>query len=1008
MTRVINPKKKFNPTHRSAGLNKGVELENIHWHQEKPVDSGGQPIDLTQYEILDCTGKKALNVINGCLEKTQINWLPICVDNITQYTANIIIWNKISNIETYKTLFLIDGIVTDVQPTGNIVYRECNSFKREYIAHVSGCIETQLPIGCRSSVSIFNFSDTDMVGFTITANDGNGNFTIIQEQTNQTAHDRFLLMLNEVSQPDTRVEENIGNGLMYFYLHNGNVTNIISISPTEVQFDFHVEPGVTDIPSALPMPCVDVISNSEYQNTASQLKSLYESAPLNILQPNSGIPLTFTLTNYQLELESVFIPAKQILYNNEDGTLTEEYRALGDINTILPFNPLVDKFGTKCESESILPVPFQVFCLKKPSQTVSTPGSVTVDTQNSLSGLEQSNFANYPSAILPIPSQITVTTDLLNSVPQDAFGVNFSNSTLTANDLVYKVSFGIKIDQASGDTTDTVQDAIGGGVYDNAGNVLGGTFTVTPPNAVLQGNLGYISLGSGHSVGVTYDFTFELYTPQPGNDLRVFFGFDDIDVGSTQNGIYTIEQVNILYNTTTTIPGEEFQVAEIRYSDGTREFKKEIDNTTVIYDNTVDTLSFGKCENITLIFSEKETCGTIDGSTSIYDLIKVIGRDPSTGFIVTSHYEYLNGTIVTGIVNENCDCSCNTICEQPLNCNPITDFSITQTELDCLLSNGFTLENLCTMNSTNVYTELTNLGCKDCVACSVEGDGFGNYEIVNGILQRVDGSFSLGSLQLTGDQGSGPCPSIDKYEYFYQGVKVTGTNDYILIESGNDITNYPINPPTIHPVGTAPYYLNATQLDTANYTYSFIFTYKRFGCPPLVFELQIIPSDLNRRCDAYNQWINGATYLFGDKGGDINGYDALMNNLGLPALAGAPRKLRYLVESININGNLWSGQFVDILVPTANWQQVLANGINAIVGQNILSYNGVWQVSYNTAWSTFHIVLSEWADDHNNGFVRIGGGWAFRLNNGVMEDGIGTNQDASSGSFKELISCVDL
>ena len=45
MTRVINPKKKFNPTHRSAGLNKGVELENIHWHQEKPVDSGGQPID---------------------------------------------------------------------------------------------------------------------------------------------------------------------------------------------------------------------------------------------------------------------------------------------------------------------------------------------------------------------------------------------------------------------------------------------------------------------------------------------------------------------------------------------------------------------------------------------------------------------------------------------------------------------------------------------------------------------------------------------------------------------------------------------------------------------------------------------------------------------------------------------------------------------------------------------------------------------------------------------------
>lgn len=1001
MTRVINPKKKFNPTHRSAGLNKGVELENIHWHQEKPVDSGGQPIDLTQYEILDCSGKKALNVINGCLEKTQINWLPICVDNITQYTANIIIWNKISNIETYKTLFLIDGIVTDVQPIGNIVYRECNSFKKEYIAHVSGCIETQLPIGCRSSVSIFNFSDTDMVGFTITANDGNGNFTIIQEQTNQTAHDRFLLMLNEVSQPDTRVEENIGNGLMYFYLHNGNVTNVTSISPTEVQFDFHVEPGVTDIPSALPMPCVDVISNSEYQNTASQLKSLYESAPLNILQPNSGIPLTFTLTNYQLELESVFIPAKQILYNNEDGTLTEEYRALGDINTILPFNPLVDKFGTKCESESILPVPFQVFCLKKPSQTVSTPGSVTVDTQNSLNGLEQSNFANYPSAVLPIPSQIIVTTDLLNSVPQDAFGINFSNSTLTANDLVYKVSFGIKIDQASGDTTDTVQDAIGGGVYDNAGNVLGGTFTVTPPNAVLQGNLGYISLGTGHSVGITYDFTFELYTPQPGNDLRVFFGFDDIDVGSTQNGIYTIEQVNILYNTTTTIPGEEFQVAEIRYSDGTREFKKEIDNTAVIYDNAVDTLSFGKCENITLIFSEKETCGTIDGSTSIYDLIKVIGRNPSTGFIVTSHYEYLNGTIVTGIVNENCDCTCNTICEPALNCNPIIDFSLTQTELDCLLTNGFTLENLCTMTSTDVYTELTNLGCKDCNTCG-QGDEIGGYQIIDGVP-----SWTLGMSELiyTGSNIDGICPTQDKYDYFYHALKVNGTNDFIAFEPGNSPGTYPINPPIIHPIGTAPYYINGTQLDTTNYTYSSVITYKRKGCPPYVstFPANII---LPRRCDAYAAWINGGETV--DKGGDVNDYDTLMNLLGLPTLVGSPRTLRYLVESININGNQWNGQFIDIPVPTANWQQVLANGINAIVGQTILSYNGIWQVSYNPSWSIFHIVLSEHADDHNSGFTNIGGGWAFRLNAGVMEDNIGVTDLSGASNWYQLINCVDL
>ena len=220
---------------------------------------------------------------------------------------------------------------------------------------------------------------------------------------------------------------------------------------------------------------------------------------------------------------------------------------------------------------------------------------------------------------------------------------------------------------------------------------------------------------------------------------------------------------------------------------------------------------------------------------------------------------------------------------------------------------------------------------------------------------------------------------------------------------------YPINPPTIHPIGTAPYYINGTQLDTTNYTYSGVITYKRKGCPPHVstFPANII---LPRRCDTYNQWINGATYLFGDKGGDINGYDNLMNLIGLPALVGSPRALRYLIESININGNVWNGQFIDIPVPTANWQQVLANGINAIVGQTILSYNGIWQVSYNPSWSIFHIVLSEHADDHNSGFTNISsGGWAVRLNAGVMEDNIGVNPDLSGGiNWYQLINCVDL
>ena len=138
MTRVINPKKKFNPTHRSAGLNKGVELENIHWHQEKPVDSGGQPIDLTQYEILDCSGKKALNVIDGCIQKTNISWIPICINNQIQYMSTLLLWDKISNVEVYKNLFLINGIITEPQSSDVILYQECskNIFLEEEVCGV--------------------------------------------------------------------------------------------------------------------------------------------------------------------------------------------------------------------------------------------------------------------------------------------------------------------------------------------------------------------------------------------------------------------------------------------------------------------------------------------------------------------------------------------------------------------------------------------------------------------------------------------------------------------------------------------------------------------------------------------------------------------------------------------------------------------------------------------------------------------------------------------------------
>lgn len=227
----------------------------------------------------------------------------------------------------------------------------------EYIPHVSGCIKRKngtVEATCKSTDTTYNFSDTDMVGFTITANDGNGNYTIIQEQSNTIAHNKFLTLLQNVSQPNARILEDIGPGFTTLHMWTGNVTNVTSISPTEVQFDFHVEAGVTDTPTPLISPCVDPVPDATYQADAVTLRGIYDPVPLNTQQPNGGTALIFTVTNYYLEYNITggtedFIPAKQIVYKDSTGNLVEEYRTVGDINTLIQFNPITDSFSVNCE-----------------------------------------------------------------------------------------------------------------------------------------------------------------------------------------------------------------------------------------------------------------------------------------------------------------------------------------------------------------------------------------------------------------------------------------------------------------------------------------------------------------------------------------------------------------------------------------------------------------------------------------------------------------------------------
>lgn len=62
------------------------------------------------------------------------------------------------------------------------------------------------------------------------------------------------------------------------------------------------------------------------------------------------------------------------------------------------------------------------------------------------------------------------------------------------------------------------------------------------------------------------------------------------------------------------------------------------------------------------VLLEKEVCGTINGSVSIYELIRIYTRNPTTGVSTTLFYEDNKGNQITGTVVETC-CTCDTLCD---------------------------------------------------------------------------------------------------------------------------------------------------------------------------------------------------------------------------------------------------------------------------------------------------------------------------------------------------------
>jgi hypothetical protein len=232
--------------------------------------------------------------------------------------------------------------------------------KELLIPHVSGCIKRTTPgvttQVCSPDVHNYSFAASDLIGATKIADDGNGNFTIVQELSpSAAAAGLYLEMLLYMAAPNARTFEDVG-GFAQFYFHTGNIDNILNFPATNtVQYDLHLEPGVSDTPGLLPAPCVDSIDDATYQSSAANLKGVFDGATLNTQLPNN-LPADFVVTIYGttgvITEESVqYIPAKQFVRELADGSFDEFYRTPGDINTAIDFDIATDIFSSTCFEE---------------------------------------------------------------------------------------------------------------------------------------------------------------------------------------------------------------------------------------------------------------------------------------------------------------------------------------------------------------------------------------------------------------------------------------------------------------------------------------------------------------------------------------------------------------------------------------------------------------------------------------------------------------------------------
>lgn len=406
------------------------------------------------------------------------------------------------------------------------------------LPHQVGCIVT--PEQCQVVNDTMTIPGTEFLSFRVTANDGNGNFTVVQTVASEATKDQLVQILTDLASAGTRAIETItGVGTYFFWDGNfDNVTDISVGSTYEIQYDYHVEAGVTDAPNPhLSAPCTEPYPDSDYQNTATLLGGWYASVPLDTDIPNNGTEnITFDINTYQA-IVGGRTQVKQFVYQDSDGNLIEEYRELGNLGNVVPFDPVTETYLPNCVDGAVDTI---VECAGATTVTDTFDSSRYdfTDVVEPLAGYPTYNFEDFSTNT---PSGLVIDGNYAKLVVPD--GITISASIKDGSQLTNFVDFlGNGTGADSGPTLDLGTDPTGASFISSfiADTLVAlSDFGLTAPTQVSTRS----SSVSGGSLQFTIDFfgtegitqaNYLNYFTTSLNGNQYFYGLNaDYELNST-------------------------------------------------------------------------------------------------------------------------------------------------------------------------------------------------------------------------------------------------------------------------------------------------------------------------------------------------------------------------------------------------------------------------------------------------------------------------------------------